>query len=109
MDIKPAISPFWFTPPDQDEVRFKLKPLTQPQIAELWRTFVDSAPTMESFYKAGELALNGAGEIEGLTIDGKPARWPKDRNVIPYLLIVKCGVEILTQTSSLDGGDAEKN
>lgn len=112
MDITPQIAPFWFTPDDQrgeGKIRFYLKPLTQPQIVELYGTFKEQTPTSQTWYRAGEMGLNGGREIEGLTIDGRRARWPQDKDVIPNTLVIACGVELCMQAWSVDGGEAEKN
>lgn len=111
-EITPQIAPFWFTPENQegdDKIRFKLKPLTQPQLVELFDTFNGTQPTTRTWYRAGEMGLNGGQAIENLTIGGRQAQWPRDKDVIPHALVVACGVELCMQAWALDGGDAEKN
>lgn len=114
------LAPFWYTPPDQhdengaelpdeDKVRFFVKPLTQPQVAELDSRIssTSEAANIEVMYRAGCMALDGGGKIEGILVDGKPARWPIDRDVIPYLLLVRVGAHVYGAATLTE--DQEKN
>ncbi len=95
MDISTAsLAPYWHTPEtkNDDGVRFKLKPLTNPQLMELLNTYENGQPTNGTFYQAGCMAIDGGREIEGLTVDGKPAIWSVHKDVIPYVWVLECGV-----------------
>lgn len=111
-DIRTDLAPYWYTPenqPDEDDkIRFRLKPLTQPQVVEIVGS-IEGKASAQDWYRAGEMGLNGGREIEGLTINGKPATWPRDRDSIPYEYIVACGAHLFTQAMSADSEDARKN
>jgi hypothetical protein len=125
MDITPNLVPFWHEPYGQDavepskRVRFRLRPLTQPQVSELFSTFELAGenlrrPTTSTWYAAGCMGLDGAAQdgpypIENLTINGQRARWPRDKNVIPHGWISSCGVKLCTDAWGDDAGETEKN
>lgn len=112
-ELPPAIEPFWFEPEgqtDSEPARFFLKPLTQPQLVQLFPTFgPDGRPTELTWYRAGELGIEGGRKIDNLKVEGRIASWPRDRDRIPYAWVVACGVTLCLQAWSLDGGEAEKN
>jgi hypothetical protein len=66
-------------------------------------------PTARTWYRAGVMGLNGAGEIENLTINGKPARWPRDRDAIPFDIVMSAGVRLCSEAWGADAGETEKN
>ncbi len=117
-NLTPDLTLFEFTPPGQDEesqpARFRLKPLTQPQVNRLYKTFenVDDGkrqPTDETWYMAGDM---GIAEILDCTIDGKRARWPQHRDVIPHTWVISAGIELCMQAwggNDESGEDPEKN
>lgn len=110
-EIRNALAPFWYTPKEaegDEPVRFRLKPLTQPQVVEVLGSIRGKA-TASDWYRAGEMGLNGAGQIEGLTINGKPASWPRDRDLIPYEYIVACGAHLFTEAMAADSEETRKN
>jgi hypothetical protein len=125
MDITPNLVPFWHEPEGQDNVeqgqrvRFKLRPLTQPQVSELFSTFETASettrrPTAATWYAAGCMGLDGvaqAGEnpIQNLTIAGKPARWPRDKLYVPHGFVSSCGVKLCMDAWGDDSGETEKN
>lgn len=108
MDLRPKLTPFWFTPDGQDEndaVEFKLRPLTEPQVMDLFATYgPEGRPTESTWYRAGEM---GIVEVRNLTIDGKPARWPQHRNVIPYKWVSSCGVNLCIEAWGRDQKESE--
>lgn len=98
MDLSPPLAPFMFTPDERHpEVRFRLKPLTQPQVVEL-----DTMPGLSEhpetrvamLVRAGEMALDGGRKIEGMKIEGRDAEWPRDRDSIPWDLLFKAGARV---------------
>lgn len=98
MELKPALAPFVFTPDEKHpEVKFRLKPLTEPQVNELLSmpgiTQHDEA-RVGLLYKAGCIALDGGRKIEGIKIDGRDAEWPRDRDVIPYEMVMYAGAKV---------------
>jgi len=125
MDITTNLVPFWHEPEGQDSVeegkrvRFKLRPLTQPQVNDLFSTFElvghdKRKPTAATWYAAGCMGLDGAlsaasNVIENLAVDGKPARWPRDKNVVPHEMVSSCGVRLCLDSWGEDAGEAEKN
>lgn len=113
MEISQKLTPYWFTPEGQTgdkPVKFRIAPLTQPQIVELFDTYDKSGkPTNRTWYVAGEMGLNGGRGIENLTIEGRTAAWPRDKDRIPYDLVIACGVELCLQAWKVDSEEAEKN
>lgn len=115
-DLSPVLTPFWFAPVadnSQDpKVELRLRPLTQPQVAELFDTFATverggerlREPTTRTWYLAGCMGLDGGRDIRNLTIEGKEARWPQHRNVLPYGWIVEAGVRLC-----MDAWDSEED
>lgn len=96
MDIAPPLAPFFFAPNEaHPEVRFRLAPLTQPQVAELLSTpgiTKSDEAGIEMLYRAGCMAIEAGGrQVEGLTVDGKPALWPQHKAIIPYEMVLACG------------------
>lgn len=107
MDLRPKLTPFWFTPGGQDEkdaAEFKLRPLTEPQVMELFATYADGRPSEQTWYRAGEM---GIVELRNLTIEGKPARWPQHRAVIPHRWVSACGVHLCIEAWGRGGEDDE--
>ncbi len=124
MELAPSLTPFWHTVREAAEpepaIRFKLKPLTQPQVIELQSTYEDAGrhpdlgtpmkrPTNITWYRAGCLGMDGAGEIEGITVSGKPAEWLRHRSIIPYELVVQAGVKLCMDAWGAESGETEKN
>jgi hypothetical protein len=124
MELAPSLTPFWHTVrkavESEPEIRFKLKPLTQPQIIELQSTYEDAGldvdtnaprkrPTNITWYRAGCLGMDGAGEIEGITVNGKPAEWLRHRQLIPYDLLVQAGVKLCLDAWGAKADETEKN
>ena len=113
-NITPKLAQYQFTPSSTSELsdppRFSLKPLTEPQVVELFETYKDGQPTEQTWYRAGCM---GIVSVENLTIDNKPARWPAHKDVIPYVWISECGVDLCMQAWSPDDPDSieglEKN
>lgn len=112
MELAPPLAPFMFAPDEKDhpEVRFRLRPLTQPQVAEL-----DSTPGLASspetqismLYRAGCMALDGGRKIEGIKIEGRDAEWPRDRDVIPWDLVFAAGAKVYRDAHHTE--EQEKN
>jgi hypothetical protein len=103
------LTPYWFQPVYENDggVRFKLRPLTQPQISELEATFEESKPTNGTFYLAGSMAIEGGRDIENLTIDGKKAIWGMHKDLIPYTWVVECGIDVFV--NAYGNEEREKN
>lgn len=99
--LRPKLTPFWYTPEGQDEdpAEFKLRPLTQPQIVELFETFRDNHPTGVTWYRAGEMAIV---DIRNLSdSEGRAVSWPKHKAHIPYSWISSCGAKIYVESMGL--------
>ena len=108
-NIAPKLTPYWFTPEDQEgesPARFKLRPLTQPQIVDVMDRFVGGKPTMGAWYAAGEISII---EVDNLTINGEPAKWPKDKAHVPWVLVTQCGIEAFSAAQKADDPDTVKN
>ena len=114
MDLAPPLTPYWYEPA-QDEsipkglrdmyegVRLRLAPLTQPQVAEIQSTrgFYESVESqVYAMYKAGCMALDRGREIEGLTIGGRAAQWPGDRDAISVDLMTFAGANVMKHSST---------
>ncbi len=110
-DISSAtLTPYWYTPKtdNDDGVKFKLKPLTQPQLMELSDSHDDKGiPTNGTFYLAGCMAIEGGREIDGLTVDGKPASWMIHKDLVPNVWVLECGVDVYVK--SVGSEEIEKN
>jgi hypothetical protein len=112
MDIAPPLAPFMFAPDEtkHPEVRFRLKPLTEPQVAELDSTpglTESSEASVGMLYRAGCIALDGGRKIEGIKIEGRDAEWPRDRDVIPWDLVFKAGARVYRDAHHTE--EQEKN
>jgi hypothetical protein len=117
MDLNTVqLAPFTFTPPDQPgepstHVSFRLKPLTEPQVVDLYAYYDDykglRIPMTRAFYQAGCMAIEGGGEIRNLTIDGKPANWLLHKDFIPHGLVHACGMRVLQDAHGRVGDDLE--
>ncbi len=102
MEIVTNLAPFWHAPDGQEEetkAEFKLRPLTQPQLVELFATYENGAPCGRTYYRAGEIGIL---DMRGITVNGKPARWPFHKDVIPYPLVYACGLKLFVDAYSLD-------
>lgn len=110
--IVPKLAPYEFTPDGQgdDPISFRLKPLTEPQVVDLYSTFDNGQATNATWYRAG---LMGIVEVLNCTIEleGKErkAKWPRDRDLIPYALVSACGVDLCLHAWNVspDGDDDE--
>jgi hypothetical protein len=116
VDIKTNLAPFWHEIEESESgepVRLKLRPLTQPQVIELFATFEKagegSRPSEMTWYRAGCMGLDGAGQIENLTIDGEPARWPKHKQLIPFRFIVSAGIKLCLDAWGGDSTETDQN
>lgn len=100
-EILPRLTPFWFTPPDQetDPGKFKLRPLSQPQVVDMFSHYDvlpngDQVPGGRTFYEAGRV---GIVDLDGFTDPdtGKAVGWPSSLDRLPFKLIQDCGRKLL--------------
>lgn len=104
-DTRAKLEPYWFQP-EGHSCRFKLRPLTPSQVAEVTDHFKPESTNAVAFYKAAMFALV---DFEGLTRNGEPMKYPKDKSDVSFELMFACGVDVYTQSVRTDDEDAEKN
>ncbi len=109
MELVPKLTPYWYTLEDDEEVRFRLAPMTQPQLAEVEGSFVNGQATTATFCKAAILTIRA---VEGITDPetGQPAKWPQCQLRIPVDVLTEVGAESYLQARgrTLNGLDTDE-
>lgn len=102
MSKAPRLTPFWYVPEGQEgeEVSFKLRPLTQPQMVDVEEHYVNGRSTDKANYIAGTLGI----------IEVKGIRHPETQQLVklpdfswlPRGWVRLCGMRLLAEDAGLD-------
>lgn len=100
----PKVTPFWYTPEGQndgEQVSFKLRPLTQPQIVDVEEHYRDGRMTGKATYVAGTLGIVG---VKGFRHPetGDPAVPPQCFDWLPRSWVRLCGTRLLANDQGID-------
>ncbi len=117
MDTVPKLAPYWYPLENDPAVRFRLRPITQPQLAEVESMIVDGVLVPSALVKAAKLSIMS---IEGMTNagDGSVAVWPICYPWIPVDVLTEVGASVynaarpapvLEDGADDPGGGTEKN
>ncbi len=117
MDTVPKLAPYWYTLEFDPSVRFHLRPITQPQLAEIESMIVDGILGPNALCRAAKLSIMS---IEGMTNvgDGSEAVWPVCYPWIPVDVMTEVGASVYNAVrpgpatedgADVPGGGSEKN
>ncbi len=117
MDTVPKLAPYWYPLEQDPAVRFRLRPITQPQLAEIESMIVDGVLVPKALVEAAKLSIM---TIEGMTNveDGSVSVWPMCYPWIPVDVLTEVGASVYNTARPAaahadgaedPGGGTEKN
>lgn len=117
METVPKLAPYWYPLEQDPAVRFRLRPITQPQLAEVESLIVAGVLTPKALVEAAKLSIMS---IEGMTNaeDGSVSVWPACFPWIPIDVLTEVGASVynavrpapvLEDGAEDPGGGLEKN